>query len=134
MIELYIQFLTKKWEGVEYNISNYVFTYFVKDYSSISYNSVDKSYSMDVKFNVASQLPTSFSMQAALSLISSKGEVETGVSDAILFYPTQYVITDVQVANTSGNRKMLAINKTEKFEFVFSTQRSDYDYSEEIYS
>jgi len=64
---------------------------------------------MEVKFNIAKDIPANFTMQAALSLITSDGQLENAYSDKLMFYPSKYVITDVSVKNTSSNRKMLAI-------------------------
>ena len=120
--------------STEYIVSDFVSYSFVKDFTEVTYNSVDGSYTMEVKFNVAKDLLTNFSMQAILNLITKDGQFETAKSDALKFYPTKYVITDVAVANTAGNKKMLAINRTDKFELLFTTQRADYDYSAEIYN
>lgn len=119
--------------GTQYHVADYVTTYLVKNYQEVDYNSVDGSYTMEVKFNIAKNIPTSFSLQAGLSLITSEGQLENAKSDKITFYPTQYIVTNVAVKNTSGNRKMLAINRTDKFELLFSTNREDYDYSSVIY-
>lgn len=120
--------------GTDYVITDYVSYYFEKDYTEVTYNSVDGSYTMDVKFNIAKDIPTNFSMFASLNLITKDGQFESAKSDTLKFYPTKYVITDISVANTSGNKKMLAINRTDKFEILFATQRSDYDYSNAIYT
>lgn len=118
--------------GKQYNIDNYVNTYIINDYDKADYNSVDGSYTLEVKFNIAKDIPTNFSLSASLSLISKEGNVETAESDAVVFCPSKYVVTDVKLSNTSGNKMMLAINNTNPFEFIFSTL-SDYDYSSEIY-
>lgn len=119
--------------GGEHNVTDYITTYMLKDYNNVEYNSVDGSYTMDIKFNIAKNIPTSFSLQASLSLITSEGQIESAQSDKIVFYPTKYIVTGVSVKDTPGYRKMLAINRTDKFELIFSTSNTDYDYSTEIY-
>ena len=50
-----------------------------------------------------------------------------------MFYPTKYVVTGVSVKDTAGNKKMLAINRTDKIQLLFNTLRGDYDFSANIY-
>lgn len=114
-------------------VANYVSLYLKSDDDEVIYNAADGSYTMEVVFNVASNVPAAFTMDASLSLITKDGHLETANSNVLLFYPTQFVLESVSVANTSGNRKMLAINRTDKLELIFNTNRTDVDYSEAIY-
>jgi len=115
------------------NVYDYIQTYFVRNYSEAAYNSADGSYTMEVRFNIKKGIPANFSMNASLSLVTTDGHLEDSISESLMFYPADYVVTDVSVKNTAGNRKMLAINRTDKFELLFTTLREDYDYSLDIY-
>jgi len=120
-------------DGKTYNIADYVSTYFLKQYDKVEYNSVDGSYSMEVLFNIAKDMPANFSLQASMSLITSDGQFENSASEKIMFYPTKYVVTGLSVKDTAGNKKMLAINRTDKIQLLFNTLRGDYDFSAAIY-
>jgi len=120
-------------EGKKYLIGDYISYVFNNNYTEITYNENDDSYTLSLKLNVSEDIPASFKVNAGLSLITKDGQLKEQ-SDTILFYPTDYVLNSVSVNNLVNERMNISINKTKKLEFNFETDSEINNFSELIYS
>lgn len=119
-----------------YLIGDYVSYYLVRDYNDIVYNSADNSYTLSLIINVSEDIVAPFTVGAKLSLVTKDGQLKTSDADEnkLIFYPTDYILNSVYVANLSNGNKNIAINKSRSIDFVFNTDSEVKDLNEPIYN
>ncbi|MBR2970153.1 MAG: hypothetical protein IKC49_03770 [Clostridia bacterium] len=107
-------------EDVKY-VGNYVHTYLKNDYKEIKHDLTDDSYSIGVGFNVVKNLPAAFSIGGSLYLITKDGQLRTSESEALIFYPADYILVDDNPIALLDSPNTIAIGANKEFELGFKT-------------
>jgi len=117
-----------------YLIGDYVSYFLNQNYDEIKYNAAEDSYTIVLTLSVSETIPAAFSLGATLSLTTKDGQLYTSEDNRITFYPTEYILNSVSIANVGEtNRKSIAIDKSDVLELAFTTDSTVNDMSETIY-
>ncbi len=117
--------------GNLFNIYDYVTVTKLTDYQDAIRND-DGSYTIKVNVSVNDVLPANFRLKVGLTIINDTDVLQT--TSSIDFYPTNYILRDLHFAGVSENNILdVALNSSHLFELIFDTDRTNGDYSEDIY-
>jgi len=115
-----------------YLTGDYVSYIWNKNYDEIEHNLDDDSYTITLNLNVDPKIMASFKMIIDFDLTTKDGQIEEKSAEIVL-YPTDYILTGVNVTGLHGGRKNILINKSSAVEFGFTTDNDVNDLSDELY-
>ena len=118
--------------GQSYNILDYLSYRFLNDYSEVEQNQ-DGSYTMTVLLNIYPDIPAGFEMKASLTLATDESLITSEQENSLIFYPVDYILTDINVANLNNGVMNIAYNRSSAINLSFGTNNPNADLSESIY-
>lgn len=125
------QTLTEIVTSTTYEISNYVQVALSRDIANLQPND-DGSYTLPLYLNVYNNVPAPFKVGARLSLTTEDDVITSDDNQELIFYPTDYVVTDVIVDHLVNGTFRVGINSTEPIDLIWSTLNGNRDYSSTI--
>ena len=118
--------------GVPHSIYNYVNYKILTDYNSAVQND-DGSYTIQVGINIQKELISNFAFVASLTI--SNGHSVLTSSSKMNFFPTNYVLRNVEVQGVDENGVMnVPLNTAQLIELNFETNAINQDLTDAIYT
>ena len=128
------------WYGVEEGEEKVYDGKLIGDYVSIytnrtvkTENVMDNSITLIESFAIRKNMPAPFIIKATMSLTDQFGAT-VNAEYSLIFYPTDYIIEEISVADSDKNEVRFAVNQAKTINLKFTTSGTGVsDYSEEIY-